>query len=142
LTLGQRERLRAAALVARIERVEAVAMKLWMTSRTVSGSVNTTSLIAGGDMPYAESRTICARRHVYDRPARATHDPQQPLALVVAYLPQRHPGRHDNHSLDTMSMPRNSASPPRLLGYANPANVPGHTTTSPDRAGVAVGGGA
>jgi hypothetical protein len=30
--------------------------------------VNTTSLIAGGDMPCADSNTICARRHVTTEP--------------------------------------------------------------------------
>jgi hypothetical protein len=43
-------------------------LKLSITSPTVSGSVNTTSEILGGLMPWADSKTICARRQVTTEP--------------------------------------------------------------------------
>jgi hypothetical protein len=57
-----------------------------MTSLTVSGSVNTTSLIAGGDMPCAESSTICARRHVTTDPdvRRTIRNSRLPSSLVIS----------------------------------------------------------
>jgi hypothetical protein len=57
-----------------------------MTSLTVSGSVNTTSLIAGGDIPCAESSTICARRHVTTDPEerRTIRSSRLPSSLVIS----------------------------------------------------------
>ncbi|MEV4180896.1 hypothetical protein AB0J28_05565 [Streptosporangium canum] len=40
------------------------ALTLWITSRTWSALVNVTSAIFVTSMPYADSRTICARRQV------------------------------------------------------------------------------
>ncbi len=43
-------------------------LKLWITSRTVSGSVNTTSAIRGAGIRCAADNTICARRQVTTEP--------------------------------------------------------------------------
>jgi hypothetical protein len=61
-------------------------LKLWITSRTVSGSVNTTSLIRGGVIPCAESNTICARRHVTTDPddRRTIRNSRWPSSLLIS----------------------------------------------------------
>jgi hypothetical protein len=65
---------------------------LWITSRTVSGSVNTTPLIAPALKPCADKSTICARRQVPDagpvatttstRHARTLHPTRQTLPVT------------------------------------------------------------
>src|SRR5271170_639113 len=102
-----------------------------MTSRTVSGSVNTTSLIAGGDMPCAESSTICARRHVTTDPdVRCTiRSSRLPSSLVIsrnctlaAIAP---PGRV---AISTQGLRRQHHHP----SLWKPANIAGEpTSTSP-----------
>ncbi|WSK67007.1 hypothetical protein OG295_01600 [Streptomyces sp. NBC_01276] len=59
---------RPAAFELRVERREASALKLWITSRTRSGLVNVTSAIFPTDMPCADNSTICARRQVTTEP--------------------------------------------------------------------------
>jgi hypothetical protein len=68
-----------------------------MTSRTVSGSVKTTSLIAGGDMPCADTSTICALRHVTTDPdvRRTIRKSRSPSSLVISR----------NRTLATMAPP-------------------------------------
>jgi len=45
------------------------ALKLWITSRTLSSLVNVTFAIPATSMPCADSSTICARRQVTTNPA-------------------------------------------------------------------------
>src|SRR5271169_4261504 len=100
-----------------------------MTSLTVSGSVNTTSLIAGGDIPCAESNTTCARRHVTTDPdARLTiRSSRLPSSLVIsrnctlaAIVP---PGRV---AISTQGLRRQHHHP----SLSKPANVAGEPTSS------------
>jgi hypothetical protein len=52
----------------------------------VSASVNTTSLIAEGDIPCADSNTICARRHVTTEPEvrRTIRNSRWPSSFVIS----------------------------------------------------------
>ncbi len=133
LALGQRERRRPAALVARIESVEAVAVEV--VDHLADGVGIGEHHLADRRRCHALSRQQhdlrAAPRH--HRTRRATHDPQQPLTLLIGDLPERHPGRHDDPSRSTMNMPTDSRSHPRLLDYANPANIAGCTTSAPGR---------
>ena len=129
LALGQRERRRPSALVARVERVEAVAVEV--VDHLADG-------VGIGEDDLADRR----RRHAlgreqhdlrapprHHRARRPAHDPQQPLTFLVADLAQPHTGRHGDLSPGTMTMPRDSPLRPRLLDYANPANDAGCTTS-------------
>jgi hypothetical protein len=59
---------------------------LWITSRTVSGSVKTTSLILAGLIRWAESKTIWARRQVTTEPEsrRTIRSSRLPSSLVIS----------------------------------------------------------
>jgi hypothetical protein len=60
-------------------------LKLWITSRTVSGSVKTTSEILVGLIPWAQSSTICARRQVTTEPVplHTIRSSRLPSSLVI-----------------------------------------------------------
>src|SRR5271156_3226331 len=106
-----------------------------MTSRAVSGSVKTTSLIAGGDMPCADKSTICALCHV-------TTDPDVRLTIRSSRLPSSLVISR-NCTLAAIDPPRSSVDLDQGLRrqhhhpwLSNPANVAGSPTRSinaPDR---------
>jgi hypothetical protein len=61
-------------------------LKLWITSRTVSGSVNTTREISTAVMPCADNSTIWARRQVTTEPEprRTIPSSRLPSSLVIS----------------------------------------------------------
>jgi hypothetical protein len=68
-------------------------LRLWMTSRTVSGSVNTTSLMRGRAHPLGREQDDLGPAPGDHRAARAPHHPQEAVALVVGDLPKPHARR-------------------------------------------------
>ena len=80
LTLGQRELRRPTTRVLRCQRVEPVALKLWITSRTRSSEVNAILAIAGTSIACADHNTICARRHL-------TTDPDPRRTIPRSFIP-------------------------------------------------------
>jgi hypothetical protein len=64
---------------------------LWITSRTLSGSLKTTSAILVGGIRCAASRTICARRHVTTEPLlrRTIRSSRLPSSLLISRSPTR-----------------------------------------------------
>jgi hypothetical protein len=61
------------------------ALKLWITSRTRSWLVNVTRAICGTSIAWAESSTICARRHVTTEPVprRRIRNSRLPSSLLI-----------------------------------------------------------
>jgi hypothetical protein len=105
---------------------------LWITSRTVSGSVKTTSEILGGLMPWAESKTICARRQVTTEPVprrtiRSSRLPSSGVISRSSTLAAIFPSRSR-----TDAGKRPSAANAETLLW-KPANVAGHTTSTRHR---------
>jgi len=76
----------AATAIARVEAVEPVGVKLWITSRTRSSLVNVTSAIFGAGMPCADNSTTCARRHVTTDPdsRRTIRSSRFPSSLLIS----------------------------------------------------------
>jgi hypothetical protein len=68
LTLGQRERRRPPTGVLRVQRLEGVVVEVVSTARTRSSEMNTTLAIYLTSIAWADSNTICARRHVTTDP--------------------------------------------------------------------------
>src|SRR3954463_11986485 len=104
-----------------------------MTSRTVSGSVNTTSLIRGGVMPCAESNTICARRHVTTEPdaRRTIRSNRLPSSLVISRnCPLTAKSAPSRRAVSTRGFDSDRREP----CYVNPANVAGYSTRSAQHA--------
>jgi hypothetical protein len=94
LALRQREGLRPPAAVARIERVEAVAVEVMdqLAHRVWVGEDDLAD--PGRTHPLRRQQDDLRAPPGHDRAAAATHDPQQPVALLVADLAQLHPCRH------------------------------------------------
>ena len=114
LALGQRERRRAPTPIARVQRVKAIRVEV------VDDVANA---ISAGEGDLGNPRGIHAlsrqQHHLgspprHHRAAAPTHDPQQPVALVVADRPHPHPARHD----------RSSRRPPDSTGFAIHNNDP------------------
>ena len=61
-------------------------LKLWITARTRSGDVNATWAIWATSMPWADSSTIWARRHVTTDPEdrRTIRNRRLPSSLVMS----------------------------------------------------------
>src|SRR4051812_2386809 len=100
-----------------------------MTSRTVSGSVNTTSLIRAGVIAWAASSTICARRHVTTDPdvRRTIRKSRLPSSLEISrsvtLAAKSAPSRR-------VVLARGFDAGGREPRYGNPANVGGRSTSA------------
>jgi hypothetical protein len=86
LRAGQGDLLNLLALRKREGDRPPAALKLWITARTRSSDVNATLAIWGTSIPWAESNTICARRHVTTDPEdrRTIRNSRFPSSLVIS----------------------------------------------------------
>lgn len=110
LTLWQRERLRPATPIARIQRIEPVRVEVvdHVPDRVRVGEHDLADLRRGHALRGEQHDLRPAPRH--DRPGRAPHDPQQPVALLAGDLPQQHPGGH-NPSRSNSDLDHNTSPP-------------------------------
>jgi len=98
-----------------------------MTSRTVSGSVKTTSLIAVGLIPCADSSTICARRQVTTEPElrRTIRSSRFPSSALISRSFTRAAMEASRSPTDRDSLFYDGGAGPPF----NPANVAGRSTS-------------
>ena len=81
-------------------------------------------------MPWADKQHDLRAPPRHHRARRAAHDPQQPVALLVADLAQLHPGCQVR-PLAPSHLGARIDSDRREPCYVNPANVAGYSTSSP-----------
>jgi hypothetical protein len=98
-------------------------LKLWITSRTRSALVNVTSAIFATGMPWADSRTIWARRlgtsPGHHCPGSPADDPKQPSAFVIVDLAHTYSFCHP----DRVTATRRPAQHRDGASHHNRANV-------------------
>jgi len=101
-------------------------LKLWITSRTVSASLNTTSAILAAGICCAASNTICARRQVTTEPEprRMIRKSRLPSSLLIERSSTRAAIVPSRSMIDRESLFDAGGEDP----LSNPANVAGHTT--------------